>query len=497
MNMIIHAFPRQFNIFLFFCLLLCNLLIQAFFSILINLLGFGLLLFVIFIYVKRNKNHFMPFLLLIFTLSNFRLLENQGGGWNLIAFPFLLLFIFNNSYGNDLNNNQSRKLLFFFLMILILSNFLGWLLINPLSFAVKIQNSIQFISYILILILLAKSSFTFRFFNNFVKIVAFINVYAFLVSLNQVLGLLRWTSPVFGADSAYFHVLRPFSLYGDFELYAEYSLLVFVFSFLLLITKHNSALNLSKKLLSVNLVFAFLNILISGTRSSLILSVFVLPIAFLFSLMKNAVFRFSLKNLFIISVLVAAMFTIIIQFHVGDTMFNRMSGLTSTHFTFDNIFSGETINRDKPYEKGISRIERNNWWLGYGSGILKSNLAAWWGTTKFTTVDDLPMFDFHSLYLCIPMIYGWIGSTAFFIIFIYMLGNLWMIFQNDTYDSTFRAIATALFTFWLFFFINEFKINFLRGASYQMLIWIWLGLSYSVIYSKQNFRNGQNEINGN
>ncbi|MEI6681818.1 MAG: hypothetical protein WCO44_04285 [Bacteroidota bacterium] len=414
-------------------------------------------------------------------------MENQGGGWNLVALPFLLLFYFNGNYGNDVKKNQSIIVLMSLIFILTVSNILGWIFENPLSPSVKIQNAFQFVSYLIVLILLARTKFTFSFFSSFIKIVAVINVYAFFVSLNQVFGVLQWTSPIFGADSYYFKVLRPFSLYGDFELYAEYSLLIFVFSFLLLIANRNDELDVSKKLLSFNLVFAFLNILISGTRSSLILSLFIIPIAFLFSLKRNALFHLSFKTLFLIVALSILTFVIFNQLKIEETIFDRMSGLGGTHFTLSNIFSGETINRDKPYEEGYYRINSHSWYLGYGSGILKSNLAAWWGTTDFTTVDDLPMFDFHSLYLCIPMIYGWFGSGAFFLIFLFMMVGLWNVFQNSAYNNSFRAIANSLFALWLFFFLNEFKINYLRGASYQMLIWIWLGISYSVIFSKKHF----------
>jgi hypothetical protein len=80
------------------------------------------------------------------------------------------------------------------------------------------------------------------------------------------------------------------------------------------------------------------------------------------------------------------------------------------------------------------------------------------------------------------MLYGWAGSAAFIVLILFTAGRCYwtvMKYRHETHFLT--PLCLGLAFFWFFFLANEYKISILRNANYQMLVWVWLGLSQAVV----------------
>jgi hypothetical protein len=134
------------------------------------------------------------------------------------------------------------------------------------------------------------------------------------------------------------------------------------------------------------------------------------------------------------------------------------------------------------YAEGYERISEENWVLGYGFGLSSSNDLAWFSKAE---VQGRSIRDFHSLYLSIPMIYGWIGSITYLMLIIYIL---FLSFKRYymTSDSPLSGINFAFSFLFVFFLFNQIKINSLRVYNYHYLIWILMGLALAFTNLKLN-----------
>jgi hypothetical protein len=196
---------------------------------------------------------------------------------------------------------------------------------------------------------------------------------------------------------------------------------------------------------------------------------------------------FSSKTLLLFSMLIILV-PILIQFGdvIGfDVIINRLIEVDYKNLSMSGLTSGEEINRGLVYAEGYNRLGEENWILGYGYGTSFSNSVAWLG--KLGPLGS-NIKDFHSLYLCIPMIYGWIGGITYLALIIYTIIILFKkSFLIDNYP--FKGIMLGFAFMFIFFLINEIKINSLRDYNYHFLIWILLGFAVSIANNKIKTEN--------
>ena len=151
----------------------------------------------------------------------------------------------------------------------------------------------------------------------------------------------------------------------------------------------------------------------------------------------------------------------------------------------ENVISGKSINRGGLAAIALQRMDSESWIIGYGSGTTTSNRWAWFGFD--TTKRKARIAGFHNLYVSLPMLYGWPGSLAFLSIIILTLFRLLLVTLKYRKEKSFLlVISFGLTVMWGTFLIHEYKISILRNANYQMLFWIWLGLSASVVKTIKN-----------
>lgn len=368
------------------------------------------------------------------------------------------------------------------LLVLFITNILGYLVKNPSDSMDVFQSMVMFTGFIITFIYLQNCKFTQLQVRYIILTTTFLSFILFVVALNQKFVFIDSSLFLLGANPGYPSVSsvkyafegRFPSLFGDYELFSEFALLMFILGFSLFMDKNASQyfkLGYSPLLL---MIVSFLNILITGTRSGFIL---IFAFIFLFFIFRSATL-FTNKALILGSFLII-MIPIIINFgdlFGFDIISNRLKEIDLTRLSVNSLVTGEEINRGYVYAEGYKRIGEENWTLGYGYGVSHSNSLAWLGNLGPLGSN---IKDFHSLYLCIPMIYGWIGGIAYLALIIY---TIILLFKSSIKreNSSYRGILTAFAFMFTFFLINEIKINSLRSYNYHFLIWILVAMALAI-----------------
>ncbi len=373
------------------------------------------------------------------------------------------------------------------LLVLIITNFLGFLIKNPSSKKDLIQSVIIFSGFILTFIFIQNFKFTKANIKSLFRILTFISLILFIVALNQKFVFVNSSYLLLGAVIGYPSVSstkiayegRFPSLFCDYELFSEFSLMMFILAFSVFMDKNSNKIFSLGNTTFYLMILSFMNILITGTRSG-----FILLFAFimLFFLVRTSTLL-SKKSLLLFSILII-MIPLIINFGdlIGlDVIVNRLNEIDINRLSTKSLVTGEELNRSTVYAAGYKRIGEANWILGYGYGRSSSNNLAWLGNIGALGFE---IRDFHSLYLSLPMIYGWIGGSAYLLLILYLIIiNFKNYLKKD--GNPFRAIEIGFSFVFIFFLINQLKINSLRTYNYHFLIWILLGISFSI----SNYRN--------
>lgn len=447
----------------------------------INIIGLILLIIHSFIIFYFLNDHFL-FVTYIFSLC----IMNSGTKLGGISLAPLLIFIScilvpGRFYVKD-------RFVKICLLVLVVTNFLGYLVISAANFKEIIQSAIIFTGFILTFLFVQNLKFSEIHFNIILKIFTFLSFLLFLVALNQkfvfidssipLLGAVEYASSSVSSVSYNFYGRLP-SLFGDYELFSEFALLMFILSFSFIMDKRTMVYYKFRGTPFILLLFSFMNILITGTRSGFILIFVFLVIFFLFRL--RVLFSSTTFKLFLI---LAILVPFIIQYGdlVGlDIIVNRLKEIDTSNIGVKNIQSGEEMNRAYVYAEGYNRLSKESWLLGYGFGTSSANNMAWFGKLGPTGTSDIR--DFHSLYLCIPMIYGWIGGIAYLMLIVYIIFSLlrkYFLLKNNPLEG----ITLGFALLFIFFLANEIKIDSLRSYNYHYLIWILMGFALTIINTK-------------
>ncbi len=438
-----------------------------------NILGLVLIVIQSIIIFYYFNDHFL-FIIYIFSLCIIYTLSKLGG---IVLAPFIIFIGFMLVPGRF---SVKDKFIQFCLIVLVIANLVGYIFINQADVFEIFQSAIIFSGFILTFIFIYNFKFTAEHIIIIMKIFTFLSILLFLVAFNQKFVFVNTSFPLLGSSAGYLDVSslseafagRMPSLIGDYELFSEFALLMFIISFSVMLDKRTTAA-LNFDYVPYILAFvSFLNILITGTRSSFLL-IFIFIIIF---------FLFRLKILFstrtaILLITIAMLIPIFVRFgdKVGlNIIVERLNEIDTEKIGVKNITTGEEMNREIVYLVGYNRLDEENWFLGYGYGTTKSNRLAWFGSNS-----SLPIVDFHSLYLCMPMIYGWFGGLAYLLLVVYIIFILVkkiLLFKDNPLNSLMIGFA---FMF-LFFLVNQMKINSLRIYNYHYLIWMLMGLAASI-----------------
>ena len=441
--------------------------------------SFVIILFFLLKVIINYKDPF-GFLLILFFLSHFSYVDNQGGLWNISAFTVYIIIIL--SKRKQISFKTDRTSLFL-LISLLLVNLVGWTFYSDSSITLRIQGFIMLSSYMLTFIFVSNIKITPVVLKRFFNLLFIISIYLFFAAINQRIGIIDSKLPLLPPKSISQNLINltsnSSSTFANSELYGEYCVLILILTLSVSLTKANIKLFFSKKYYSIIIILMMIfGCFLSGSRSSVLLafsSLFIVGLKSVLSFKKS-------NNLFkLLTVLSAISLFSLFIFDFGyQSTLSDFQKLESLDYSVDNIISGESINRYELFKYAIERINSENWLFGKGYGPLESNILAWWGYTE-----DTPYVDFHNLYYTMIMVYGYLGLLIFLslVIRIIILSVKAKFFKINA--NYLNPILTVIPLFWIIFLIDQWKISILRNPNFHMIIWIFLGLSMAIIKTKK------------
>ena len=130
----------------FICLLVGHLVLKTLVpSVAVNVLGL-MLLGVILFHILHNRRDVFGFILITFICSHFGYADNQGGVFNLLAFALLSFYLLRFNIHETGKQDLTLKIL---LWVLIVSNVLGWIMVNPEPVGSRLLGAMSFCGYLL------------------------------------------------------------------------------------------------------------------------------------------------------------------------------------------------------------------------------------------------------------------------------------------------------------------------------------------------------------
>jgi len=377
-------------------------------------LGF-LAIALIFSYVLFIRRDPFGFVMIIYICSHFSYADNQGGLWNLMAFGLLSIYVVLRKPVSEFQRPDYT--LFLLLGTFIFWNLLDWVFKNPLPVVPRVKGVAAFLGFILIFYLAGNLSLSKERLRLFLTVTFVMLIYQFLVALNQRYFIMPLNTPLLGGYSDIGTTITPATVdtpgtLMHFELFSEYAVLLACLLIPLLsssITKRKLGFGVPR--LAIMLLICFTIPMLTSTRSAAILLVFVIGVYFLLFPLKifSVIDRFGRQ---LASLFALAMILPVVGVYVGlEHLEKDFSDLSTTQFTVESVTSGKSINRGGLVSIALERIDSESWWAGYGYSIPRSNRWAWFGVDPAQR--EVRIAGFHSLYLSLPMLYGWIGSLVF------------------------------------------------------------------------------------
>ena len=434
----------------------------------VNAMGWLIVLGILFLFFNKEANT-QAICLMLFFLSFYDYSSEKGGLWNYVFFIFIGFFVAENKI-----RIAGDKTFRTFAMILATLVIVGIFCINPAGIGDKISYFVVFMSFILFFSIAKSIVFDFSFFKLFTAIVLITSVMQFLICVNERFEFTHTSLPFFPTQvmtDADFDLreenlgankVRNWGSLGDFEAFGEVNAMFFIFYLTFLVRQGKAARRL-KLVTPIRLILAFtaLCVLLSGTRSSVLMIVIFTFVVFLFNLKQ-------LFNWQFFGGLAVAALTFLLSYNyvytaLGlSTLTKRLNFLSETNV---DVTTGEGTNRKGPYDMGLHALNSDSHIIGNGYAF-----GGDYRTINNSGSESIAYMDAHNLYLTIPLYLGWIGSVIFLLALIYPIYRC----------SKIKGMLAVPFAFmWISFLINQAKIVFIRHPHYECLIFVFLGFTYA------------------
>ncbi|NUN07806.1 MAG: O-antigen ligase family protein [Ignavibacteriaceae bacterium] len=375
-----------------------------------------------------------------------------------------------------------RKSVLILVAVLLFQNILGWVFKNQSPAFLMIVNIASFLGYLVIFIMAIRIDLTDERIVSFIKITIFMSVYNVFVSLITKFGVYETEiTPLLPTFYSQFGDNIMMGTFYHSEIYGEYGMVIF-FLILPFLAIHRSY-GISKKVLTLGLIISALNCFLSFSRSSVALMI-IGTIFFLFVYFSKkssqSVFRQYAPFLLITVGVIAVLWgPLRLGFLIERFIYEDLAA-PITIGGEQNIITGEGTPREVAFSYFIKRLPQEDWFIGYGWGVPQSNKTAWFGDP------NIKRADYHSLYLSLPMLYGWMGAVAFVMLILFLIYGLYKRVNTFKIISSYKeVISVGLLLLLIAITINEYKISLLRINTYHMIFWIWIGFGYSLLTSRR------------
>ena len=430
----------------------------------------------LFFMTLRTRQYF-TFLMLLFVGSHFVYINQIGGLFNLSAIIALLLLLVFDPSGIRLHRSSfptSIKVLLALLCVFQLLSVTGG---NDFSSLTRILGLFVFATLVILFYFSSKVELTDHHIREFLIVIAMISLYMFIVSINQKYIFIPYNLPfipLYDQEAQFeYDITRSSGTLLNFEAYAEYCLSVIALIIPGLLT--GSLKRFGSRLywlLTGTVLISMMAIVLSGTRSSMLLLVVLAGLAVFFTrkIRRGTIMLFLL--------LLSAGYGVNSYFNIVDldVFRKRSEEINLNSLTLAKIMRGEDINRAETFSLATDEIEKKGGLIGGG---------------YYSSVDDYRLVhfgsndsgyaDFHNLYLSSIVIWGYVGAAAFILLLIFSLVRGIKSYSKSKHAPRVHQDLLLGFNFLFFLFlINQLKIQFIREVNYFMLILILLAIYHTL-----------------
>jgi len=459
----------------------------------ILLLNILTLLFVVYIIYKKfvsNPNRdYWGFVLCIYICSHFNFLNKYGGLFVIATFLIGVLLIINKKRLGEFELNDT--LIFFILVLFVVFNFAGIIIKNKQNLFIIFNSVVAFMGYLIIFLISKSLIITKQKVIAIAMLFAFMAFYEMLVGLNTYLGIVKTGLTAFFPTDSRFGSKFSEATFNHSELFGEFAMLTILFLIPYVIARNLLSKNESRWVL-FGIVCSVINIFLSGSRS--VFGLLIIGILFSFFISAKSNIKLGIKR--IISVGFAVLIILFLLWepmdlgYLLDRFNDAKNPVNASNLLEANWITGKGTPREGAFRYFFERYSKDSHWIvGYGWGVPESNHIAWFGSTSIMRA------DYHSLYLSIIVLYGWVGAIAYILLFIitlYRLINALKITKRNKYLNYAAYPLIGFIMLISFLLLNEYKVSLLRISGYHMMSWIWLGLANAVYYTIINYEKNQN-----
>lgn len=425
------------------------------------------------------KNDEFAFLLTLFVCLHFPFADQQGSLWAYIVFAlFIIRFVTRKNH--ELSTGSIPFILSLCSVIFLFLQLVG-IILNPYSFISNLQSLIIACSHIFLFYWVASQKLSSTNTRRFLYLWFLLAIWLFIISLNQKFHWLSTESPLlFHAGSiADSRRSTPIGSFHNSELNTEYFCFLFIISFtLILFSESVKKINLHRIWYISGLLVSIFSLAWGGSRAAIILALFGLLYIVVFDFIIIPSFS-GFRRLAVFIALIPLLCVLLYVMSVTsslDSMIEDFKQTDTAGLSVENVISGQGINRGALFDMAIAELSKKSRWMGPGYNIGENN-------RKSLGIENKKLSDYHSLYMCLPFFYGWLGSLAFLLIVIGTLMRIYLVYihmrakKNDHFLS---ALALGFSLMWMVFLIDQYKISVTRNPSYFLLIWFFLGMTHAV-----------------
>jgi O-antigen ligase len=274
-------------------------------------------------------------------------------------------------------------------------------------------------------------------------------------------------------ESIFYEAENAFGTFRSATANAQYAMVIFAFIIpLLSSTAARTQLKLNSMIyIGICLVCMSLTVLANMRAAAAFVGLLTIMYSVMFAVFYRRSFRYAkyLNRFSIAAVVFLLGFGTIIGVQNITEDFQEASNASS-----EQVLSGAVFNRLGAWQLGLDLLSRKSWIIGYGHGGTESNMIA---TGAVRTASGWKGGGhLHSLYLMLPLLYGWIGSFAFMGLFLVPLARAFRIIRKLSFDNLGVVVNLGFFVSIGIWLLDEIKSgSMVQSMNFTMLAFIWLG----------------------
>ncbi len=439
-------------------------------------------------YNNLHRHDLVSFFLQLFIGNFFIFGIKFGGNYNISAFASIVFYMAINGKITFTTSSVLDKSIKTALLLWLIMDFLSVTGGNTFPAGIELQNFFAFGMMLFLFYFLSKMPLTE---NNIYKIILIICIffsYEFIVAVNQKYVFYYSPFPFFPNidENIEFdlNIVRSGSTLNNFEAFAEFC--ASLIGLLLPGILSGSSLKKNKFYFYLSLftiLIALISIVLSGTRSSILLlpMIFISAVIMLGKRLKSRIIVLLIvgsTGLFLLNNIYTFIDTSVFQERTEESV-------DFQHMTLESIINGDQLNRGGLFPYAMDQVKKTNPFIGRGYFVSPDEYRLVHFGKEQNNMAGVS--DYHNLYMSSYVMWGPWGFLCMMFLFIHSLvagwKTYWSIRKKDHFTTDTLLGFNILF---LFLLVNQFKIQFIRDINYFTIILLMLVFYISLTkYVKQ------------